>query len=235
MRGINQYQEVLEFINPPTQITSIGQMRIIIDENKHLTMIEKSFFHDLFSLVVKIVEQDVSGDVVLIGVYKGGMALYLKSLLECLGVYKKFVLIDSFDGFNSDYLNNEDISSINNFTENGKFRNQPTVDGVYSLFKSFKLEKNVQIVKSYIENIESVDKLVSSVALLHIDVDVYGATYSSLFKFTPLLSSSAVVIVDDYYVPVFSCRKAVDNFLKDFSIKVNPKKIGKYACFWNNY
>ena len=82
---------ILERINPPEKINSIEQMNSILDDESYLTLIERPFFNKIKQIIGGIVQEGIQGDIVFVGVYRGGGALYVKSLFEELGHKSKSV------------------------------------------------------------------------------------------------------------------------------------------------
>jgi O-methyltransferase len=223
---------ILEKINPPEKVISVEHMNELINDSKVLTLIEKDFFIQVKSIIEEIIVNKVEGDLVFVGTYRGGGALYIKSLFEELGFKNKCWLFDSFDGFNPNLLNDQENKSINLFTTKGKFNRQPTERSVWKLFEKNNLAHNLEVVKGYIE--ETIYEVsIEKIAFLHLDLDIFSSTLIALKKFYPKISKYGWVVVDDYYVSLFQCRLAVDQF-RENNLPLNPiTKIGNYPAGWS--
>ena len=222
---------ILDVINSPEKITSVEHMNELINSSEVLTLIEKNFFVKIKSIVEEIMELQVEGDLVFIGTFKGGGALYLKALFEELGFKNNCWLFDSFEGFNNSLLNKEENQSINLFTDNGKFFNQPTEKSVQKLFKDYCLDSDLQIVNGFIE--DSFSKVaIEKIAFLHLDLDIYSSTLFALEAYYPKISKNGWVVIDDYFVKLFQCKLAVDKFREKNHISNPMTKIGNYPSGW---
>ena len=146
-------EKILEVINPPLKITSFEHINSIVNRSDCLTLIEMPFFERIKQIVKQICDTNVEGDVVVVGVFKGGGALYLKALFEEYGVYNKWWLFDSFKGFNkTGMMHLNDIESLKLFSSQIKLHQQPTAQSVYHLFKKYDLHRNLNIVEGFIED-----------------------------------------------------------------------------------
>ena len=59
------------------------------------------------------------------------------------------------------------------------------------------------------------------ISLLHLDLDTYSGTKSSLINFFPKLSKGGIVILDEYGNRGWGETEAVDEFFKEKKYKVN--------------
>lgn len=223
---------ILQLINPPDRIRSWEHLGEVINDSARLTLIERSFFDEVKNIATRIIEQQVEGDVVIAGVFKGGAALYLKALFEEAGMFKKWWLFDSFIGFNTGTLKHEqDLRALEIISNEAIVETQPDAATVYQLFKAHNLDNNLEIVEGYFEDTFPVTGI-NQISLLHIDVDFYEPTYLCLEKFYPLLQEKGWVIADDYYLDVFECRNAVDTYRKQAGITQPLLRTGNYPAAW---
>lgn len=223
---------IYEFINAPERIESIEHMQQLIADANCLTLIEKSFFQDVEAIINEISTNNIAGDIVFVGVFKGGAALYLKALFEHYGCKRKVWLFDSFKGFNREQITHEeDIKALELFGTDDYFKQLATVQSVTKLFTAFDLIENTEIVPGFIE--ETIPKqLIETVACLHIDVDCYEPTLFALENLHEKITPGGWCICDDYFVPLFDCKKAIDDFRSFNNITSSIKKIGKYPAGW---
>ena len=222
---------ILERINPPEKINSIEQMNSILDDESYLTLIERPFFNKIKQIIGGIVQEGIQGDIVFVGVYRGGGALYVKSLFEELGHKSKSWLFDSFNGFAKPETINKKNNAINLFTNKGKFREQPSIVEVSNLFNQFNLAENMEIVDGFVKDTLENHKI-EKIAFLHIDVDLYDPTLLSLQKLYPALSEGGWVIIDDYSAEVFDCKEAVDLYRNKNKIQSPIISLGNYPVGW---
>lgn len=225
--------EILKLINPPDEILDFDEIKDLLNNPNRLTLIEMPFFINVQPIIQEICANRIEGDVINIGIYKGGGSLYMKALFESLGVFKHWWLFDSFEGFNRSSLTKEkDIDALNLFDEKAKLTSEfPSPENIKALFKSVNLDLNLHVVKGFIEKTFH-QNYTEKISLLHIDVDFYEPTYFSLDKFYSRLNSGGWVIIDDYNVDIFSCKEAVDDFRRLNNIETPIEILGKYQVGW---
>src|SRR5689334_13217594 len=106
-------KKILEIVNPPLQINSIEHINLIVNSSACLTLVEMHFFIKIKKIIQQICDSQITGDIVIVGVFKGGCALYLKSLFEEMGIHRNWWLFDSFSGFNkNNVMYDRDIESL---------------------------------------------------------------------------------------------------------------------------
>ncbi|MDB4061262.1 TylF/MycF family methyltransferase [Vicingaceae bacterium] len=222
---------ILKAICPPQKIESITQMKRIIDDKSRLTLIEKPFFDEINPIIKEISTNNVEGDIVFVGVYRGGGALYLKSLFEEYGFSRTCWLFDSFDGFKNQLLSENETTTLENFTSQGKFKFQPSSENVRSLFKKYSCDTNLKIVEGFIEDsLQSIN--FSKIAFLHIDIDTFSSTTYALEQLYSKISKGGWIVIDDYHVNLYQCQEAVEKFRKTNEINNKMVTIGRYPCGW---
>jgi hypothetical protein len=147
-----------------------------------------TYFSEFFSNI-----KDVQGDVIEVGFGKGNSFLCLLTLANRSN--RQLIGFDSFQGFPEatgyDKSNRNPQKGDWNFRTLEEATNQ--VENFNKLFKG-----KWSLVKGFLE--ESLPNYTqsNSVALLHIDVDLYSGHKAALEKFFPLLSKGGLVVFDDY-------------------------------------
>ena len=232
---------ILKYINAPEQINSIEHVNQLLEDSSCFTLIEKPFFLNIINIVNDICSNNVPGDIVIVGVFKGGSALYIKALFDELGYTRKIWLFDSFKGFNITNIKHEkDLNSLALFSSDKEFEWEKLASpkSVEHLFQKFDMNKNIEIVDGYIEeSLKSV--IIESIAFLHIDVDCYEPTLYTLENLYPKITLGGWCVLDDYYVSIFGCSDATDHYRSKNNIESPIVKFGKYPAGWkiikNNY
>jgi O-methyltransferase len=142
----------------------------------------------------------LGGDFIEVGVYKGKSA---EILCKVKGD-KALHLYDTWDGIVS---TTEEDKPVNNGFYEGRYRAEfAPVQELLQPYKNVHFYKG-EFPKSYTDNI-------SSVAFLHLDVDLFHPTRKALEIFWDKLVVGGNVVLHDY--PGFEgVRLAVDGFLKD--------------------
>jgi hypothetical protein len=72
----------------------------------------------------------------------------------------------------------------------------------------------------------------TSLALVHIDVDFYEPTHAALDLTYPKLQLGGYVIVDDYGAHLFNCSDAVDDYRAANNITEKMQYLTDYAVCW---
>ncbi len=162
---------------------------------------------DLLILLLRsIIQNDVEGEIVELGVYRGETA----KLIHHYCPERILNLYDTFDGFNQ-----RDIDKENNQIKNSESIKQfkDTSEDIVLNYISPQ-NNNVKIFKGYFPDSLSNSCRDKSLSFVHIDVDLYQPTISGLNLFYPNLSRKGIIIVHDYNAWP-GVRKAVDEFLID--------------------
>lgn len=229
---LSQSQEIFNYINAPKQIQSLAHINELVTDETCYTLIEQPFFKAVAEIVKNSCVNKLEGDIVMVGVFKGGAALYIKSLFVELGFTGKLWIFESFKGFNRDLIKGDlDKKALNLFGTDELFAKMATKESVHQLFKKFELDQQTEIVEGFIEDtLHLVD--IKSIAFLHIDVDCYEPTLFALQKLYPKLNKGGWCILDDYNVPIFGCKSATDYYRNTHAIHDAIIQIGNYPAGW---
>ena len=158
------------------------------------------------TLVKRLIKNNIPGVFWECGVYNGGSADLIFSLLP---FSSKLYLFDSFEGLPKPHEND-------NYHKEGDFS-----DVNYDLIKKqFGHVNNVQIVKGWIpESFSQVPN--EAIAFCHIDLDLYEGYKSTLELVWPRLSKGGVIVLDDYdWHKTKSARISTDEFFSAHNLKV---------------
>lgn len=173
---------------------------------------------NLLSSVEYIIKNDIPGDLIEIGVWKGGaiMAIALKCIQ--LNASRKIHVYDTFEGMTE--TKDVDVDLYGRKAED--------------IFESVKCyscfdETKANIDKCEYKNIEyhigdiretNILEIPKDIALLRLDTDWYELTKFELLHFAPNVVSKGIIIIDDYG-HWKGCKKAVDEYLIDKNIEIN--------------
>jgi O-methyltransferase len=225
-------KSILDYIKSPSDVDSLTKFEELIYNKERLTLIERSFY-DKF--IVFLIDNDISkvqGDVVNVGIFRGGFSLFLKAFFSDLHITCHFWLFDSFIGFENlnpdSKLEKESLLWFNSYLEKIKF---PSHQSVSELFEKFNMTESLSIIEGDIEETyRHFDG--DSISILHIDVDFYSPTYNSLKFFYDLVSIGGIIVIDDYYLEQTNCKEAVDSFRIEKNIQSPLIKLGNYQVGW---
>jgi hypothetical protein len=184
-------EDIIKFVTP---FTSVSRERII----------------NVLNLIDNINNNNIPGDFIEIGVWKGGLIMAIALKCIQLGIDRKIHAYDTFEGMtNPSY---DDVDMNNEFAIN-IFNKVQCV----SLFN----ETKANIDKANYSNIEyhvgdilktDVSNIPVEIALLRLDTDWYESTKFELDYFEKNVVKDGFIIIDDYG-HWKGCRKAVDDFI----------------------
>jgi len=196
----------------------------IIQQVRPYTMTSPERLYGLIEAVKYVVENNIQGDLVECGVWKGGSMMTIALTLKKLGnTDRELHLYDtyagmtaptdadkSFQGEGADHLLQQEIGM-----------KEESVIWAYSSLAE--VRKNV-LSTGYPENkihfiegdvLQTIPaKIPSNIALLRLDTDWYESTRHEMIHLYPLLNSGGVLIIDDYGFWRGS-RQAVDEYITE--------------------
>jgi len=165
---------------------------------------------------VKLCTKGVRGCVVEVGVHKMNSMVRLHAFHKALGFDPTFVGFDMFDNF---VVSNPETALASDFKFVEEFEEK--TGGALSLEDAEEVARyhsisNIRLVKGDVFDTipQSMNYLSEGIRFLHIDVDVFPATYFSLKRLIPVCNPGAIVLLDDYG-HVEGATKAVDQFLAE--------------------
>lgn len=174
-----------------------------------------------YELAKRVNRRKIEGNFVECGVWKGGSAAILSSVLG----RRKLWLFDSFEGMPVTKLK-EDQKILK------KGDNLASVDEVKWLLKRLNLYRNVIIKKGWFnKTLPKYKKEIGKIAILRIDADFYESTKSVLDNLFDNVSSGGYIILDDYF-GFKGCKKAVDEFIKKKKLNVKIIKLDRDGGFF---
>jgi hypothetical protein len=170
--------------------------------------------------------QDIPGDVVECGVWRGGVSMAMASRLSMAGQAKDLYLYDTFDGM-SEPTENDVAPSGQKAEVLLKNLAKDEQNHIWAFAPIDKVRSNVESVGYPAEKIKFVkgkveetipETMPEKIALLRLDTDWYESTKHELLHLYPLLVSGGVLILDDYGYWA-GARKAVDEFFETLNAK----------------
>lgn len=192
----------------------------VISKVEDFTMTSPERIVSLIRAVEYIDINNIGGDIVECGVWKGGsIGACLLTLIKLNKFDNKIWLYDTFEGMNEptdfdldingnlafDRMQNEDI-------ENSWLWAKAELDIVKKNINSYEYPKeNIYYIKGPVEETLLTKQIPDKIALLRLDTDWYESTKIELEILYSRLVPGGVLIIDDYG-HWGGCRKAVDEF-----------------------
>jgi O-methyltransferase len=178
----------------------------------------------------QVLADDVPGDLVETGVWRGGCSILMRGVLEALGdQHRKVWACDSFEGLPPP--NAADFPDDTGDPHHTYDELAVSVEQVRRNFARYGLlDDRVQFLKGFFK-----DSLptapIDQVAVLRLDGDMYESTIQALEPLYPKLSKGGFCIVDDYHA-VPACQRAVDDYRRRNDIEEEIQEIDGSAVFW---
>ena len=211
----------------PVEFDSFEKSLICSIIQDELTMVPKEGLFATLSACKYAVLNNIDGDFVECGVWRGGNAVIAAAVFGRYGSKKKVWLYDTFAGFEGQEHSEHDTDNDGkpivsaNFRQDNAYKmifNSPlaknSLDDVKTAFDKYGLlGDNIVFVKGDVmETLDSENKP-KSISVLRLDTDWYESTRKELEVFYPILSKSGVLIIDDYGYCV-GCKTAVDDYFQ---------------------
>lgn len=191
--------------------TRFGRLHRLV---RPYTLCGNARLRGLFRAVHEVVERNVPGDVVECGTAQGGSAALLGLALQQLGADRLLWVFDSLEGLPAPTADDPDQQLAQRHT--GTCRAE--LVQVQALMARLGLLGQCQLIKgAFRHTVPSCS--VGRIALLHLDCDWYESVKICLESLYDRVSAGGVIQIDDYGHWA-GAQKAVDEFLRDRSIRV---------------
>ncbi len=191
--------------------------------------ISRERFLSLFQSINYIYKNEIDGDIVECGVFRGGSAMMIAHAMLKFNKNenKNLWLYDTFDGMSNPSDYDVNILNQNAKEEMKKTSKKENMKDIWAyskldyvkknMIKTGLNEKNIIYVKGLVE--KTLDgNFPEKISLLRLDTDFYESTKKELEILFPKLQSGGIIIIDDYG-HWKGCKKAVDEYF------VNKKNI----------
>ena len=201
----------------------------LINFVKKYTLTSPERMYALIEAVRYVTRNQILGDIVECGVWKGGsMMLAAKTLMESDNTDYDLYLFDTFEGTtkpteaDKDYLGNSMLTTWEKEFE-GKEKLPTSADYVSleevqkNLFLTGYPREKIHFIKGKVEDTIPKDAP-EKIAILRLDTDWYESTKHELENLFPKLSSGGILIIDDYG-HFEGSKKAVDEYFAKNKIK----------------
>lgn len=193
------------------------------------TMIGLRRLESLRECVGSALDDEVPGDLIETGVWRGGACILMKSVLMARGVSDRVVWVaDSFEGLPPPSGKYEDDAGSAWHKADMLAVSQEEVEENFRRYGA--LDDNVRFLKGWFgETLPNAP--IERLAVLRLDGDMYESTIDALTALYPKVSPGGYVIVDDYgCVP--ACRAAVSDYRSANLIADEIHKIDWTGVYW---
>jgi len=193
------------------------------------TMVGAKRIRNLRESVETILADDVPGDLIEAGCWRGGSSILMRGILRAYGVTDRIVYAaDSFEG-----LPKPDPERFPADARDTGYQAEELkipLEEVRNNFGRYLLyDDQVRLVEGWFN--ETLPKLSDRRwALVRLDGDLYESTMDGLVNLYPQLSPGGIVIIDDY--GWVNCREAVEAYRDEHSITEPITEIDWAGAFW---
>lgn len=193
------------------------------------TMIGRRRLDHLEQCLSTILTDNIEGDLIETGVWRGGATIFMRGFLAAHGVADRIVwAADSFAGLPKPSLPQDAALDLSSEVMPGL---AVSLEAVKMLFARYGLlDEQVPFLKGWFKDTLSTAPI-ERLALLRLDGDLYESTMDALSGLYEKLSRGGFVVIDDYY-SCQPCRVATDEFRRDRGITTSITGIDEQAVFW---
>jgi len=194
------------------------------------TMVGLARLDQLQSAVRTVLEEQVPGDLIEAGTWRGGAAIFLRALLQAYGDRSRVVWVaDSFAGLPApDGRFRQDDGSPH--WRSNAILGVPLAEVRENFARYGLLDEQVRFLPGWFK-----DTLphapIERLALLRLDGDLYSSTMDTLASLYPRLSPGGYAVIDDYGA-LPECRQAVEDYRRDQGISEPIQSIDWTGAFW---
>ena len=194
------------------------------------TMIGTKRIANLRALTESVIIDNVPGDFIETGVWRGGACILMRAVLYAHGITDRCVWVaDSFEGLpvanelqypadtDSDFHTYEQLAV--------------TLEQVKENFRAYGLlDEQTKFLKGWFKDTLPTAPI-QQLALIRLDGDMYESTMDGLINLYPKLSHLGYVIIDDYGV-VPACKAAVHDYCNTIGIQPEIIDIDGVGVYW---
>jgi O-methyltransferase len=193
------------------------------------TMIGTARMRNLRMLAQRAIAENVPGDFIETGVWRGGACIYMRGILAAAGQTSRRVFVaDSFQGLPPP---DETSYPADAGDEHYKFQQLAiTREAVEQNFRRYQLlDEQVVFLEGWFK--DTLHKApIEQLALLRLDGDMYESTMDALDALYAKVSPGGFVIVDDYVLK--PCAQAINDFREKHGITSPMHEVDGSAVWW---
>ena len=197
---------------------------------KAYTMVGLKRLMNARQLAENVIWENVPGDFLEAGVWRGGVGILLRGVLSAYGVSDRRIwLADSFEGLPPPNKNDYPSDSASEFHTCPELA--INMEQVRQNFRKYDLlDDQVVFLKGWFK--DTLPRApVEKIALLRLDGDLYESTMQALDALYDKVSQNGYIIIDDYHC-VPQCEQAVEDFCARRNIIPDINEIDGVGVYW---
>lgn len=201
-----------------------------------VTMLPMGRLDNIEDCVRRVIADQVPGDLIETGVWRGGATIFMRALLKVYGETDRTVWVaDSFEGLPE--------PSADKFSLEARAYHGPalkaydrfaaSLDVVQRNFRAFSLlDDRVQFLQGWFKDTLPAAPI-TQLAVMRLDGDYYESTMDALTALYDKLAVGGFVIIDDYGEDAWTyCRRAVDEFRTNRGIADEMVPVDLRCWYW---
>jgi hypothetical protein len=191
-----------------------------------ITMIGYKRLTNLEVLIKEVLENNIEGDVIEAGVWRGGACIFMRKHLNDLKSDKKVFVADSFKGLpkpDEKYPHDKDDK------HHAVTMLAVSKEEVVANFEKYGLLENVKFLEGWFK--DTLPTLKNKFCIIRLDGDMYESTSDALKYLYPLLQIGGYCIIDDYGI-VAGCTHATNDYRAKHNITDEIVDIDGAAIYW---
>ncbi len=194
------------------------------------TMIGRKRLDNLQSCVETVLRENIPGDLIETGVWRGGSCIFMRAILAVYGDARRNVWVaDSFAGLPPPSPEKYAADEGDKFHTFADFLAISRAEVEQNFRRYGLLDERVCFLEGWFKDTlpnAPIDRL----AVIRLDGDMYESTYQAIEALYDKLSSGGFVIVDDYFLK--PCAKAIHDFRALRGIADPIHDIDGIGSFW---
>ncbi len=193
------------------------------------TMIGRARMDNIHDCLNTIVKDDIPGDLIETGVWKGGATIFMRGFLAAHKIRNRKVWVaDSFEGMP---VPRHEKDHGCDMSKNVQPYLNISLEEVQELFERYDLlDDQVRFLKGWFRDTLPTAPI-KKLALLRLDGDLYESTMDALENLYAKVSPGGFIIVDDYFT-FLQCQEAIDEFRARHNIRKKLVRIDDQSMFW---
>jgi hypothetical protein len=180
--------------------------------------------------VEKCLAEDIPGDLMERGVWRGGATILMRAILKAYDVTDRTVWVaDSFEGLPPANVEQYPADADADYPMFSEILGIP-LEVVQDNFDRYGLlDEQVRFLKGWFKDTLP-EAPIERLAVLRLDGDMYESTMDSLKNLYAKLSVGGYLIIDDYNLP--ACKQAAHDYRQEKGITETIITIDEFGAYW---
>ena len=191
-----------------------------------ITMIGYLRLDNLQYCVEEVLKENIPGDLIETGVWKGGAVIFMATLLKIHGATNRKVFVaDSFEGLPKP-IYKQDLGDTHYLMQHLRV----TEAEVRKNFEDYGvMGENIVFLPGWFKDTLP-EAPITDLSVLRLDGDMYGSTMDALKYLYPRLSPGGFCIIDDFGLG--GCQRAVMEYRDRMNIVEQIQQIDDFGVYW---